>query len=219
MRTERVRITLVEDHALLADSLHVTLSAEGFEVVTVAVPQLNDGARSLLGPILASHPGVVLLDLDLGPAGDATSLVSPLAQAGCVVIVVTASTEHLRWGECLAHGAHGVLPKASSLDQIVAAVRCVSNGRVVMPEAHRLELVQRWYRHRSDDQGLRARLDRLTRRESEVLGALSAGKRVREIAIESFVSEATVRTQVKSILAKLRVTSQIAAVAMARDAR
>ncbi len=86
-----------------------------------------------------------------------------------------------------------------------------------MPEARRYELIQNWQRQRNDNQDMRTKLDRLTPREEEVLAALSEGKRVRDIASESYVSEATVRTQVKSVLAKLGVTSQIAAVAFARE--
>ena len=67
------------------------------------------------------------------------------------------------------------------------------------------------------EQALRARLDLLTVRESEVLGHLTHGRTVRDIATLLVVSEATVRTQVKSILAKLEVSSQLAAVALARQ--
>jgi DNA-binding NarL/FixJ family response regulator len=55
----------------------------------------------------------------------------------------------------------------------------------------------------------------MTRREAEVLGQLMAGKQVSEIARLRFVSESTVRTQVKSILAKLGVNSQLTAVGLA----
>jgi two-component system, NarL family, nitrate/nitrite response regulator NarL len=122
-----------------------------------------------------------------------------------------------RWGRCLANGARTVLPKAASLDAIVGTVRGVAAGEPVIPEARRYELIQNWQRQRNDNQDMRAKLDRLTPREAEVLAALSEGKRVRDIASESYVSEATVRTQVKSVLAKLGVTSQIAAVAFARE--
>ena len=65
---------------------------------------------------------------------------------------------------------------------------------------------------------LRARLARLSTRESEILGHLMAGRTVGDIARACFVSEATVRTQVRSILMKLEVSSQIAAVGLAYTA-
>ena len=60
-----------------------------------------------------------------------------------------------------------------------------------------------------------ARLDLLSTREREVLADLMAGRSVREIAERKVVSEATVRTQVKAVLAKLEVGSQLAAVGLA----
>ena len=65
---------------------------------------------------------------------------------------------------------------------------------------------------------LRRRLELLTRREQEVLGHLMSGRQVRDIAALGVVSEATVRTQVKSILSKLEVSSQLAAVGVAHQA-
>ena len=64
---------------------------------------------------------------------------------------------------------------------------------------------------------MQGRLDQLTVREREVLAHLMRGRTVREIATVGVVSEATVRTQVKAILAKLDVTSQIAAVGLAHQ--
>jgi two-component system nitrate/nitrite response regulator NarL len=57
--------------------------------------------------------------------------------------------------------------------------------------------------------------DRLTRREEEVLSALMRGAKARDICVQSFVSMPTVRSQIRSILTKLGVTSQLAAVALA----
>jgi DNA-binding NarL/FixJ family response regulator len=80
------------------------------------------------------------------------------------------------------------------------------------------DLLAAWARQREGNEQLWARFDRLTLRESEVLGLVMQGHSVRDVARHSDTSEATVRTQVKSILAKLGVTSQLAAVALARDA-
>jgi DNA-binding NarL/FixJ family response regulator len=211
------RVALVEDHALLAESLLVALAMEGLEVSSVPLGKTVD-SRGLLDAILSLEPGIVLLDLDLGAAGDGVALVEPLTRAGCPVVVVTAAGEPERWGECLARGARTVLPKSTPLHDIVDVVRRVAGGAPVMHAARRAELIQRWHRMRADQDSVRSRLDRLTRRETQVLHGLMRGQRVRDIAREAYVSEATVRTQVKSILAKLGVTSQIAAIAAAKQA-
>jgi DNA-binding NarL/FixJ family response regulator len=143
--------------------------------------------------------------------------VEPLAGSGAGVVVVTGSTDRARWGDAIRSGARKVLSKSEPLSEILAAVRRIIAGLPVMDREEREELVAEWTRHRFEAQGLQERLELLTVREREVLGHLMKGRAVREIAGLSVVSEATVRTQVKSILAKLEVSSQLAAVGMAHE--
>lgn len=215
---ETVRVVVVEDHALLAECLMIAMTRARFAVTTAAASDLPGEMGALLGSIQAADPRVVLLDLNLGRAGDGATLIGPLVRSGRKVLVITAATEPSRWGECLARGAHGVLPKTLGVEDLVRAVRLVVNGREVMRATDRAELIACWRRRRALTHAHHAHLDSLTSREGEVLKALARGRRVGEIARESYVSEATVRTQVKSILGKLAVNSQIAAVAIARDA-
>ncbi len=212
------RVALVEDHALLAEALLVSLSPEGFEVTSVRLPTRSEGPDALLSSILRIDPQVVLLDLDLGAAGDGGGLIQPLSRAGCRVVVLTAWADPARWGGCVAAGALTVLNKSTPLQVIVEVIQRVAQGLPVMSRDRRDHLVALWREARTDDNDRRVRLERLTPREAHVLGELIRGKRVREVAQEAFVSEATVRTHVKSILAKLGVSSQLAAVALARDA-
>ncbi len=115
------------------------------------------------------------------------------------------------------NGARKTLSKTGPLNDIFATVRRISQGLPVMTREEREELLELWQRTRRQQAAQRARLDRLTRREQEVLAHLMAGRPVREIAKHSVVSEATVRTQVKSVLAKLEVSSQLAAVGIAHE--
>jgi two-component system, NarL family, nitrate/nitrite response regulator NarL len=215
--TERTRVALIEDHRLLAETLAVSLARRDFKVAVVPVPQV-DRPGELLGSILAGRPHVALLDLDLGGAGDGTALVRPLTQSGCAVVVVTASEDLNHWGRCLAHGATTVLPKSVRLEELVDTIRDVRDGRAVLSSERHQRLVEEWQRHETGARGVRLSIDRLSRREREVLKALARGHQVRDIANASHVTEATVRTQVKSILSKFGVRSQIAAVAIAHDA-
>ena len=86
-----------------------------------------------------------------------------------------------------------------------------------MDRVEREQLIQLWREQRERLQVLIDRLQLLTPREQTVLSHLMKGQQVREIAHQSVVSEATVRTQVKSILAKLEVSSQLGAVGMAHE--
>lgn len=213
-----VRVVLIEDHALFAESLELALSLEGYDVRRTPMPALGASAAATLATIIRMRPRIVLLDLDLGPWGDGLRMVTPLVAAGVQVVVVTASADRARWGDCVRQGARKVLPKTRPLNEILATVRRISQGLPVMDHTEREELVQLAHEHRHELRSMQERLSLLTPREGAVLGHLMKGHTVREIAVHSYVSEATVRTQVKSILAKLGVSSQIAAVGLAHRA-
>jgi DNA-binding NarL/FixJ family response regulator len=218
-RTSRsqVRIVIVEDHVLFAESLDLALSVEGYDVRRVDVPDDGTNPGPLVTTLLRLRPRIVLLDLDLGSFGDGVRLIAPLAKAGVNVVVVTASADRGRWGEALRNGARATLSKAQPLNDILATVRRINAGLPVMAHEEREELLRLWHEQRRETEGIQERFTQLTSREAQVLGHLMLGHTVHDIAAASVVSEATVRTQVKSILAKLRVSSQLAAVGLAHQ--
>jgi two-component system, NarL family, nitrate/nitrite response regulator NarL len=209
------RVVIVEDHVLFAESLELALTVEGYDVRRVAIPDKEQAPGALVTSIARRRPRVVLLDLDLGRFGDGEKLIAPLARAGFNVVVVTASIDRGRWGETIRYGARKVLSKSQPLNDILAVVRRINQGLQVMTPEEREGLMQHWLEARAGLVEMSARLELLTVRERQVLALLMGGQTVREIATESVVSEATVRTQVKAILAKLEVTSQLAAVGLA----
>jgi two-component system nitrate/nitrite response regulator NarL len=213
------RVTLVEDHELFAEALDVALTLEGHEVHRVAISEDAMSAGRLIEAILRSRPRVVLLDLHLGASGNGARVVQPLSLAGIAVVVVTGNIDRARWGECLSFGARTVLPKSSPLNTILSTIRMIGEGRSVLDREQRDRLLACFHAERGRVVDSRARLESLTAREREVLDRLINGNQVRDIAQASYVSEATVRTQVKSILGKLGVSSQLAAVTFALHAR
>jgi DNA-binding NarL/FixJ family response regulator len=204
-------VLVVDDHALFAESLAVALRLEGYDVRRPVLRRDVD----LLGLVERLRPRVALIDLDLGELGDGTGLIRPLATAGTHVVVVTGSADHAQWGGCLHRGAQTVLGKSSSLETMTTTVRRLFLGLPVLSRTERERLLAEWRLGRRSDDVLRDRFTRLTHREREVLGELVDGQSVHDIAARSGVSEATVRSQVKSILAKLEVSSQLAAVGLA----
>ncbi|MDH4148649.1 MAG: LuxR C-terminal-related transcriptional regulator, partial [Acidimicrobiia bacterium] len=88
-------------------------------------------------------------------------------------------------------------------------------GRRVMPATAEQDLLGELQSHRRDRAAQLARFNTLSTRESEVLAELMTGKSAADIAQDSYVSIATIRSQIKAILRKLEVNSQLAAVALA----
>lgn len=117
------------------------------------------------------------------------------------------------WGGLLEIGARAVVPISTNLDEVVAMLSSAAAGRNTMAADERHELVSEWRRLRTAQQEVANRVASMTPREEEVLWLLYAGTPVRAIADQLEVSEATVRSQVKRVLRKLDVNSQLAAVA------
>jgi len=211
----RTRVLIIEDHALFAESLELALSLEGYDVRRLVLPDVGGSMATLRSAALRVNARIALLDLDLGRFGDGMSLIAPLAQAGTNVVVVTASTDRGRWGACLRQGARKVVSKVAPLRDTLGTVRRLHLGLPVMTSDELESLLEAWRSQRMVNDDMRRRLELLTPREKQILAGLIEGHNVREIARLGVVSEATVRTQVKSILAKLEVSSQLAAISLA----
>jgi DNA-binding NarL/FixJ family response regulator len=209
--SRRGRIAIVDDHQILAESMALTLEVEGYTVRRVDVDE-GTSLAGILATLLRSMPKIVLLDLHLGPVGDSFRLIDPLTKVGIRVIVLTAESDQARWGECLRRGAVVVTAKTAPLNEVVSIVRRVNDGLQVITRQDRQDLIDLWQQDFSEVRRIRQRLGLLTASEREILEALMLGRQVRDIARGRVVSEATVRTQVKSILSKLEANSQLAAV-------
>ncbi|HET9761787.1 MAG TPA: response regulator transcription factor [Nocardioidaceae bacterium] len=212
MSDPRPRAVVVDDHRLLAQSIAISLRQEGVdcEVATLAPPD------RLLAAVVAERPDVVLLDLDLGrETGDGDGLVAPLTRAGCRVLLVTGCTDPVRLAAALEAGAVGVLAKTEPVDVLLAAAHAAARGEPVMTdEQERAVRVEAGARHAARAAAL-GPFARLTEREAQVLRRLAHGQSVATIAARTHVAETTVRTQVRGVLTKLGVGSQLEAVALA----
>jgi DNA-binding NarL/FixJ family response regulator len=210
----RSRIVIVEDHRLLAETVGLALQVEGHDV---AVADLEN-ELSLLGSVAPDERTLVLLDLDLGALGDATRLIPTFVQAGAAVLVVTGARDRVRLAATLEAGAVGFVAKDAPFDKLLAAIQRAARDESVLDPNDRYQLLAELRGHRTSERQLHAPFESLTTRERQVLEALAQGKSVEAIATEWVVSPATVRTQVRGILTKLDVNSQLAAVAKARAA-
>lgn len=208
-------VLIIEDHELLAQSLVFALRAEGLKAETLK----PDTREQILQSADELRPTVVLLDLELGGAiGSSVSLIEPLEALGAQVMMVTGVTDRVRLAECLEAGATGLINKSAPFDQLVESVREVAELGTLIPPEQRHELLGELRRQRAADRARMEPFERLTPREQDVLRGLVAGKAAEKIAEDAFVSLATVRSQIRAILLKLDVNSQLAAVALARQA-
>ena len=132
------------------------------------------------------------------------------------MLLFTGSQDRPRIAAAVAAGALGWLAKTLPFNDIVGTVADAAAGRPVFDPGRRADLVAEHHAAQSARSDLDRRWNRLTPRERQVLDHLADGKRVADVAREFVVSPATVRTQVRSILAKLEVGSQLEAVALAR---
>jgi len=212
---ETVRVLLVEDHALLAQSVSAALTMEGLDVVC---PE-RLGFDSVLAAAAEHHPDVVLLDLVLEEGTTALPFIPFLCELGASVVVMTGETDRVRLAECVEAGAVGIVGKHEPFENLVAAVREVAQLRLLLTAAQRADLLRELRRRRAEDRERLAPFTRLTRREREILRALVDGRSAEVIAKADLVAVATVRSQIRSVLSKLGVNSQLAAVALASKGR
>jgi DNA-binding NarL/FixJ family response regulator len=209
--THAPRVLIVDDQHLLADALRVSLRLAGVEPVVVPVTERDD----LLELVAADPPTLVLLDLDLGAAGDGADLVAPCVASGARVLVLSGTTDQDWIASALEQGACAAIDKNVPFDELVSAIMSAARGDTMLAPDEREHLLRQLRTHRASRRRDLAPFESLTSREQQVLRALSVGLTVPRIAQAWVVSEATVRSQVHAVLNKLAVRSQLEAVAAA----
>ena len=206
-------VAILEDHRLLSASLKAALEADGYQVSVPSLTVFGEVADALA----ADPPDVALLDLDLGDFGSGEDLLPVLRDCGTRVIVVSSGPDEAA-GRCLRSGARGWVPKSASFDELLSAISKEAAGENSLGPTERERLIDHSRRHHQLTREALAPFQSLTKREADVLGMLMQGIPVDRIAAESYVTVATVRTQVRAILTKLEVNSQLEAVSKANRA-
>jgi DNA-binding NarL/FixJ family response regulator len=202
-----VRLLLADDHPVVRAGLRAVLDTEtGFEVVGEAATAEAAVRRAAMGGV-----DVVLMDLQFGTGmhgGEATAAISALPDGPRVLILTTYDTD----ADIIAAveaGAAGYLLKDAPPEELAAAVRTAAAGRSALAPAVAHRLMDR----------MRTPAEALTKRELEVLQLVGDGLSNLQISKRLFLSQATVKSHLVHIYAKLGVDSRTSAVAAATARR
>jgi DNA-binding NarL/FixJ family response regulator len=208
-------LVIVDDHAFVAESLAQALEERALGPVIVLEPT----EERLLGRIAEIRPRMCLIDLDLGKhRAHGVTLIEPITAEGIPVVVFTGSDDEATLGECLERGAVSILRKGGGLKEIAGAVEQALAGEDLNSEAQKYHWLMAATTTRREEVSRLLPFRDLTNREAEVLAALSAGMSAEEIASEGYVALATVRSQIRAVLRKLGVHSQLSAVVLCHRA-
>lgn len=209
-----VRIMLVDDHGIFLSGLSRILSDEPWaEVVGTAAD-----AAGALEVLRTSSPDVAVVDLRLGdfpesPDGVAVTVALRRENPALRVLLLTMHADEASARRALAAGATGYVLKDADPDDVLAAIRQVARGDLVLSGR-----VTGAAASASGGDGVGAPLPELTEREREVLELVARGISTEGIARQMFLSTKTVRNRLSQLYAKLGVASRAEAVVRAREA-
>ena len=219
-----IDVALVDDQQLVRAGFRMVIdSQEDLQVVLEA----GDGAqavRALAGAGAGPHVDVVLMDVRM-PTMDgltATAQITDRDDAPKVVVLTTFDLDEYVL-DAIRAGASGFLLKDAPPEEMLAAIRTVHRGDAVIAPSSTRRLLEHLVtvlpapEPGADDPARRA-IAELTDREREVLVLMARGRSNTEIGQDLFVAEATVKTHVGRILAKLAVRDRVQAVVAAYEA-
>jgi DNA-binding NarL/FixJ family response regulator len=197
-----IRVVLVDDHAIVRTGLKAVL-AEAPEIDVVGEASGGYEAVDLLTRIAAD---VVIMDLSMSE-GDGLTATRDITAAGdgTRVLVLTMHAEEAYLEAVLEAGASGYLGKANADRDLVEAVHAVARGEIfVQPTAARV--LAQGARRRDEQATERARYERLTDREREVMRLIAEGYTAPEIGEQLAISPKTVDTYKQRVNDKLGLT-------------
>jgi DNA-binding NarL/FixJ family response regulator len=209
-----IRIVIADDQDLIRSGLRAILEVEpDLEVVAEA-----GNAATAVDAAVEHEADVVLMDVEM-PGHDGIEGVRRLAAARpeAKALMLTTFDLDAYVYEALRAGAGGFLLKTASPGDLATAVRAVHGGEMLCSPAVTRRLVESYVRRPPAGQAVPPALATLTERELDVLRALARGLSNAEIGKELFLGEATVRTHVSRILAKLGLRDRVQAVVLAHE--
>lgn len=208
-----IRVVIADDQAMVRSGLRALLTEDpDIEVVAEA-----ENGRAAVDAVLAYQPEVVLMDIRM-PVLDGLEATRRLASAGSpakVLVITTFDLDEYVF-EALRSGASGLLLKDATADDLVRAVKTLAAGEAMLDPTVTRRVIDAFARipNAGPVSDLR---DVLTEREIEVLKLLASGLSNAEIGSQLYISPATAKTHISSILTKLHLRDRVQAVVYAYE--
>jgi DNA-binding NarL/FixJ family response regulator len=208
-----ITTVIADDQALVRAGFRKILEAADIAVLAEA----GDGIESVQA-VTTLRPDVALLDIRMprmdGIEAARRILGDPDTRTRVMMLTTFGADEYVF--ASLKSGASGFLLKDAPPEQLIDAVRVVAAGDALLAPQVTRSVIERFVAAEYDAE-LRARIASLSARETQVLQALTRGLSNAELAAELFVSEATVKTHVAALLAKIGARDRVQAVIAAYE--
>jgi DNA-binding NarL/FixJ family response regulator len=209
-----IRVVIADDQSMVRAGFRSLLQSEpDIDVVAEAA----DGEQAIAA-VRRFKPDVTLMDIRM-PNVDGLEATRRIVEAGSATRILILTTfdldEYVYAG--LRAGASGFLLKDASPEQLIAAIHVLVEGEAVLAPSVTRRVVEAFARLPAPQDDLQAALETLTAREREVLALLATGRSNSELAGALVVSEATAKTHVRNVLAKLDLRDRVHAVVFAYE--
>jgi len=200
---KKIKVAIVDDHALIREGIKKLLELEeSFEIVALA----GDGYEAL-EVVKATRPDVILLDINMPNMNGIDCLKQIKLQFPDIKVIMLTIHEDAEYLiETINIGAEGYVLKDADVSSLIKAIQKVVQGEVYIHPTLSGILVREY--KRKDRNMADAIENNLTKREYEVIRLISKGFNNKEIAIELFISEKTVKNHVSNIFKKIKVTDR-----------
>ena len=202
-----IRVLIVEDHRVVAEGMAALINHESDMKVVGEAGSVADtfSAAAELGP------DVVLLDFRLpdGTGAEAAAAIREVRPEAKLIFLTREDTDAARFA-AVQSGASAFIHKSKAASEVVAAIRDVARGRMLITPRTIATLIAK-------RRAIEIQLQNLTVREKEVLRLMADGLSSRAVAAKLGISYTTVRTHIRSLGSKLGVHSKLEAIVKARE--
>jgi len=202
---EKIKVFLVDDHAIVRDGIRAVLNTEsGIEVIGEAT-----NGREAVSKVLSYQPDITLMDLVM-PEMDGIEAIRLIIerQPQARILVLTSFATDDKVFPAIKAGAMGYLLKDSDAEELLRAIHQVYQGESSLHPKIARKLLREISAVPLPPVSSSPAVDPLTEREVEVLKLVAKGKSNQDIAQQLFIGEGTVRTHVSNILGKLHLASR-----------